>query len=80
MSSSLAEDHWKKAGTTDVIERASREVRRGTRPVSSLSEPASCERIVFGIISHLNRSCSEKPLPEFSRNALRSAGKCTCHI
>jgi hypothetical protein len=34
-----------------VIERASREVRRGTRPVSSLTKPASCERIVFGVIS-----------------------------
>jgi hypothetical protein len=52
-----------------------REVRRGTRPVSSLSEPASCERIVFGIISHLNRCCSEKPLQQFSRNELRSAEK-----
>ena len=58
-----------------VIERASREVRCGTLPVSSFSKPVSCERIVFGVISHVNRSWSEKPRQEFSQNALRSRRK-----
>ncbi len=61
--------HWKKVRTTNVIERAFREVRRRTRPMSSFSNPASCDRIVFGVISHLNRSWESKPLPEFTQNA-----------
>jgi putative transposase len=61
--------HWKKVRTTNVIERAFREVRRRTRPMSSFSNPESCDRIVFGVISHLNRSWERKPLPEFTQNA-----------
>ena len=61
--------HWKKVRTTNVIERAFREVRRRTRPMSSFTNPASCERIVFGVISHLNRSWEKKPLKEFTQNA-----------
>ncbi len=60
---------WKKVRTTNVIERAFREVRRRTRPMSSFSNPASCDRIVFGVISHLNRSWERKTLPEFTQNA-----------
>lgn len=60
--------HWKKVRTTNVIERAFREVRRRTRPMSSFSNPESCDRIVFGVISHLNRSWERKPLPEFTQN------------
>lgn len=61
--------HWKKVRTTNVIERAFREVRRRTRPMSSFTNPASCERIVFGVISHLNRSWEKKSLKEFTQNA-----------
>jgi putative transposase len=61
--------HWKKVRTTNVIERAFREVRRRTRPMSSFSNPASCDRIVFGVTSHLNRSWQRKPLDEFTQNA-----------
>ncbi len=61
--------HWKKVRTTNVIERALREVRRRTRPMSSFSNRASCDRIVFGVVSHLNRSWERKPLPEFTQNA-----------
>jgi len=66
---SLPEGHWKKVRTTNVIERAFREVRRRTRPMSSFTNPASCERIVFGVISHLNRSWERKPLKEFTQDA-----------
>ena len=65
----VPEGHWKKVRTTNVIERAFREVRRRTRPISSFTNPASCERIVFGVISHLNRSWERKPLREFTQNA-----------
>jgi putative transposase len=61
--------HWKKVRTTNVIERAFREVRRRTRPMSSFSNRESCDRIVFGVISHLNRSWERKPLPEFTQHA-----------
>jgi putative transposase len=57
--------HWRKVRTTNVIERAFREVRRRTRPMSSFSNPESCDRIIYGVITNLNRSWERKPLPEF---------------
>lgn len=60
--------HWVKVRTTNMIERAFREVRRRTRPMSSFTNPASCDRIVFGVISHLNRSWERKPLKQFTHN------------
>jgi putative transposase len=65
----VPEAHWKKVRTTNVIERAFREVRRRTRPMSSFTNPASCQRIIFGVISHLNRSWERKPLEEFTQHA-----------
>ncbi len=59
--------HWIKVRTTNVIERAFREVRRRTRPMSSFSNPESCDRIVYGVISHLNRSWERKPLFKFTQ-------------
>ena len=60
--------HWKKVRTTNVIERAFREVRRRTRPMSSFSSTPSCDRIIYGVVSHLNSSWERKPLPEFTHN------------
>jgi transposase-like protein len=54
------EPHWKTVRATNVIERAFREVRSRTRPMSSFTNPASCDRIVFGVISHLDRSLERK--------------------
>ena len=59
--------HWRKVRTTNVIERCFREVRRRTRPMSSFTNPASCDRIIFGVISHLNRSWERKPLKQFTQ-------------
>lgn len=59
--------HWRKIRTTNLLERAFREVRRRTRPMSSFTNPASCDRIVFGVISHLNRSWEKEPLKEFTQ-------------
>jgi len=59
--------HWRKVRTTNVIERSFREVRRRTRPISSFTNPASCDRIIFGVISHLNRSWEKTPLKQFTQ-------------
>ncbi len=58
--------HWKKVRTTNAIERAFREVRRRTRPMSCFQNPASVDRIIFGVISHLNKAWEDKPLSEFT--------------
>ena len=63
----VPESHWKKVRTTNVIERAFREVRRRTRPMSSFSNLQSCDRIVYGVISHLNSSWERKPFFEFTQ-------------
>ena len=65
---SVPQSHWKKVRTTNVIERAFREVRRRTRPMSSFTNPQSCERIIYGVISNLNRSWERKPFLEFTQN------------
>lgn len=64
----VPEAHWTKLRTTNVIERAFREVRRRTRPMSSFSNPASCDRIIFGVLTHLNSSWETKPLFKFTQN------------
>jgi putative transposase len=61
--------HWRKVRTTNVIERCFREVRRRTRPITSFTNPANCDRIIFGVISHLNRAWETKPLKRFTQNA-----------
>jgi putative transposase len=58
--------HWKKIRTTNAIERAFREVRRRTRPMSCFQNSASVDRIIYGVISHLNKNWKEKPLLEFT--------------
>lgn len=64
---SVPQAHWRKVRTTNVIERCFREVRRRTRPMSSFTNPASCDRIIFGVISHLNRSWEKTPLKQFTQ-------------
>ncbi len=59
------EMHRQKVRTTNAIERAFREVRRRTRPMSCFTNDASCERIIYAVVSHLNRSWEGHPLPEF---------------
>jgi putative transposase len=59
------EAHRKKVRTTNVIERAFREVRRRTRPMSCFTNDASCERIIYAVLSYLNRSWEGRLLPEF---------------
>ena len=58
--------HWRRVRTTNAIERAFREIRRRTRPMSCFQNTASVDRIIYGVISHLNTSWEVKPLKEFT--------------
>ncbi|MBI4307308.1 MAG: transposase [Chloroflexi bacterium] len=61
--------HWRKVCTTNAIERAFREVRRRTRPMSCFQNSTSVDRIIYGVISHLNKAWEAKPLRELTHNA-----------
>jgi transposase-like protein len=61
-------EHWRKIRTTNTIERAFREIRRRTRPMSCFQNSASVDRIIYGVIAHLNKGWKEKPLLEFTHN------------
>ena len=56
-----------KIRTTNIIERSFREVRRRVRPMSCFENDKSCSRIIFGVISHLNKSWKDKPIKEFTQ-------------
>jgi transposase-like protein len=58
---------WVKVRTTNVIERAFREVRRRTRPMSCFNHDQSIERIVYAVLNHLNEQWGKKPLKEFTQ-------------
>ena len=59
---------WIKLRTTNVIERAFREVRRRTRPMSCFNNVQSIERIVYAVLNHLNEQWGKKLLKEFTQN------------
>ena len=59
--------HRIKVRTTNVIERSFREVRRRTRPMSCFTNSQSVDRIIYGVISHLNHSWKDKPLYQFTQ-------------
>jgi transposase-like protein len=60
---------WKKLRTTNVIERAFREVRRRTRPMTCFNNSQSIERIVYAVLDHLNSQWGLKPLREFTHKS-----------
>lgn len=53
-------EHRIKVRTTNAIERAFREVRRRTRPMSCFNNNASIERIVFAVFAHLNSNWEKR--------------------
>lgn len=61
--------HHRKVRTTNAIERCFREVRRRTRPMTCFNNDASCERIIYAVFSHLNRSWEGNPLPQFTHDS-----------
>ena len=54
------EQDWRKVRTTNAIERAFREVRRRIRPMSCFNNAESCRRLIYGVISHLNKNWKER--------------------
>lgn len=64
---SCPKEMWKKIRTTNVIERAFREVRRRTRPMTCFNNSQSIERIVYAVLNHLNSQWGIKPLKEFTQ-------------
>ena len=57
----------KRIRTTNVIERAFREVRRRTRPMSCFTNQDSVNRIIYAIFNRLNNKWEVKPLREFTQ-------------
>lgn len=61
--------HRVKVRTTNVIERSFREVRRRTRTISCFTNGKSVDRIVYGVINHLNHSWKDKPILQFTQQS-----------
>lgn len=59
--------HRIKVRTTNAIERSFREVRRRTNVFSCFSNPASTERIIYAIFTHLNQGWKDAPLSGFTQ-------------
>jgi putative transposase len=53
---------WSRLRTTNLIERAFREVRRRTRPMGVMAHTRSLQRIVYAVFHHLNQNWSQQPL------------------
>lgn len=60
---------WSRLRTTNLIERAFREVRRRTRPMGVMANTQSLQRIVFAVFYHLNHNWSTRPLKQFTHNS-----------
>ena len=60
---------WSRLRTTNLIERAFREVRRRTRPMGVMAHTQSLQRIVFAVFHHLNTNWSLNPNKDFTHNS-----------
>lgn len=58
--------HWRKVRTTNAIDRPFREARRRTRPMICSQNQASVDRIIYGVIGHLDSSWNEKPIAQLT--------------
>ena len=58
----VAAHDWRRVRTTNAIERAFREVRRRTRPMSCFTNTRSCDRIMFAVIWAFNQHAAGRPL------------------
>jgi putative transposase len=61
--------HRVKIRTTNVIERSFREVRRRTRTISCFTNGKSVDRIIYGVISHLNQNWKNTPVLNFTQQS-----------
>jgi len=55
--------------TTNLIERAFRELRRRLRPIGALSDRRSADRILYGQVTRLNELLSRRPLAAFTQES-----------
>jgi putative transposase len=53
---------WKTLRTTNILERAFREVRRRTRPMGVFSNAQSANRIMYGVTDLMNQNWKKNPL------------------
>ncbi len=60
---------WRKIRTTNLIERAFREVRRRTKPMGVFGNRNSMERILYAVFFHLNSKGQEGTSWPFTQNA-----------
>jgi putative transposase len=58
----VPEQDWRRVRTTNAIERAFREVRRRTRPMTCFTNDASCDRITYAVVHYLNEQWQGRPL------------------
>lgn len=66
---SFPQELWRTIRTTNVLERAFREVRRRTRPMGVFTNAESAERIMYGVTRHLNGNWQEHPLRQIQQKA-----------
>jgi transposase-like protein len=59
---------WRKIRTTNLIERAFREVKRRTRPMGVFANRDSMERILYAVFFHYNSKGQEIPSFLFTQN------------
>ena len=55
--------------TTNVIERAFRELRRRLRPIGALSDRRSADRILYGQVTRLDELLAKRPLVGFTQES-----------
>ena len=60
---------WKKIRTTNLIERAFKEVKRRTRPMGIFGNRSSIERILYAVFHHYNSKGQEVPSFLFTQRA-----------
>jgi putative transposase len=60
------EAHHRRIRTTNYIERLFREVRRRTRLMGAFAHRASCDRMLYGVFTRINRNWSREPLAGFT--------------
>ncbi len=56
------ERDWRRVRTTNAIERAFREIRRRTRPMTCFTNLASCDRIMYAVVHAFNLRQQGRPL------------------
>ena len=55
--------------TTNLVERAFRELRRRLRPIGALPDRRSADRILYGQVLRLNELLAQRPLAAFTQEA-----------